>query len=86
MRSHLVALSFSGRVPGAAGGRRARIVAPPVAAGIAIWAGGEMTRRIRKALPGVLLVPDIAGHDRRPEGVARAMERRRAAAVAAPSR
>ena len=27
----------------------------------AIWAGGEMTRRIRKTLPGVLLVSDIGG-------------------------
>jgi hypothetical protein len=31
----------------------------PVA--VAIWAGGEMTRRIRKTLPGVLLVADIGG-------------------------
>jgi hypothetical protein len=28
--------------------------------GVAVWAGGEMTRRVRKALPGVVLVPDIA--------------------------
>ena len=28
---------------------------------IALWAGGEMTRRVRKALPGVMLVPEIAG-------------------------
>ena len=27
---------------------------------IALWAGGEMTRRIRKTLPGVLLVPELA--------------------------
>ena len=42
---------------------------------IAIWAGGEMTRRIRKALPGVLLVPDIAGDDGVVEVVARATQR-----------
>ena len=26
---------------------------------VALWAGGEMTRRLRKSLPGVLLVPDL---------------------------
>ena len=28
---------------------------------VALWAGGEMTRRIRKMLPGVLLLPDLGG-------------------------
>jgi hypothetical protein len=28
---------------------------------IALWAGGEMTRRVRKTLPGVALVPDLSG-------------------------
>ena len=23
------------------------------------WAGGEMTRRVRKTLPGVVLIPDL---------------------------
>jgi hypothetical protein len=27
---------------------------------IALWAGGEMTRRVRKALPGVTLIGDLA--------------------------
>ena len=27
---------------------------------VALWAGGEMTRRVRKTLPGVVLLPDLA--------------------------
>ena len=27
---------------------------------VTIWAGGEMTRRIRKTIPGVVLIPDLA--------------------------
>jgi len=27
---------------------------------ITLWAGGEMTRRVRKTLPGVVLLPDLA--------------------------
>jgi hypothetical protein len=27
---------------------------------VTIWAGGEMTRRVRKTLPGVVLIPDLA--------------------------
>ena len=25
-----------------------------------LWAGGDMTRRVRKTLPGVVLIPDLA--------------------------
>ena len=27
---------------------------------VTLWAGGEMTRRVRKTLPGVVLIPDLA--------------------------
>ena len=27
---------------------------------VTVWAGGEMTRRIRKTLPGTVLIPDLA--------------------------
>lgn len=27
---------------------------------VTLWAGGEMTRRIRRTLPGVVLIPDLA--------------------------
>ena len=31
-----------------------------MAAPAALWAGGEMTRRLRKSLPGVSLLPELA--------------------------
>jgi hypothetical protein len=49
------------RVPGAAGGRWLASLRRQLPPAVAIWAGGEMTRRIRKALPGVLLVSEIGG-------------------------
>ena len=27
---------------------------------VLLWAGGEMTRRVRKTLPGVVLIPELA--------------------------
>ena len=59
-KAHVVALSFSSAFPlrqagdGLAALRR---ILPP---SVALWAGGEMTRRLRKALPDVLLFPDLA--------------------------
>jgi len=56
----VVALSFSAVFPvrqatdGLAALRRQL---PP---SVTLWAGGEMTRRVRRALPGVELVPDLA--------------------------
>jgi len=58
-RAHIVALSFSAAFPlrqatdGLASLRRQL---PPT---IQVWAGGEMTRRVRKTLPGVVLIPDL---------------------------
>lgn len=57
---HILALSFSGAFPlrqaidGLASLRRQL---PPQ---VTIWAGGEMTRRVRKTMPGIVLVPDLA--------------------------
>ncbi|MBA3777254.1 MAG: hypothetical protein H0X11_12590, partial [Betaproteobacteria bacterium] len=34
-----------------------RKVLPPQ---VALWAGGEMTRRVRRTMPGVVLIPDMA--------------------------
>jgi MerR family transcriptional regulator, light-induced transcriptional regulator len=57
---HSLALSFSAAVPvrqatdGLASLRRQ---IPPQ---VTIWAGGEMTRRVRKTMPGVVLVTDLA--------------------------
>jgi MerR family transcriptional regulator, light-induced transcriptional regulator len=57
---HILAVSFSGAFPlrqatdGLASLRRQ---IPPQ---VSIWAGGEMTRRVRKTMPGVVLIPDLA--------------------------
>ena len=75
--AHVIALSFSGAFPVRQAGDGLASLRRQLPAGIAIWAGGEMTRRIRKTLPGVLLVPDIAGTTGSAEGVARPMERAR---------
>ena len=59
-KAHIVALSFSAAFPlrqatdGLASLRR------QLPATIQMWAGGEMTRRVRKTLPGVMLIPDLS--------------------------
>ena len=59
-KAHIVALSFSAAFPvrqatdGLASLRRQL----PTQA--TLWAGGEMTRRVRKTMPGVVLIPDLA--------------------------
>jgi DNA-binding transcriptional MerR regulator len=56
----VVALSFSAAFPvrqASEGLASLRRHLPPA---VALWAGGEMTRRVRKALPGVALIPDLA--------------------------
>jgi len=59
-QAHLVALSFSGAFPvrqASEGLAALRSQLPP---SVTLWAGGEMTRRMRKTLPGVVLIPDLA--------------------------
>jgi methanogenic corrinoid protein MtbC1 len=58
--AHVVALSFSAAFPLRQAGDGLAALRRQLPAKVALWAGGEMTRRIRKALPGVTLVPDIA--------------------------
>jgi methylmalonyl-CoA mutase cobalamin-binding subunit len=57
---HVVALSFSGAFPVRQAGEGLATLRRQLPRGVAVWAGGEMTRRVRKALPGVVLIPDIA--------------------------
>jgi methylmalonyl-CoA mutase cobalamin-binding subunit len=57
----VVALSFSGAFPVRQAGDGLASLRRQLPSAVAIWAGGEMTRRIRKTLPGVLLVADIGG-------------------------
>jgi DNA-binding transcriptional MerR regulator/methylmalonyl-CoA mutase cobalamin-binding subunit len=57
----VVALSFSTAFPvrqASDGLASLRHQLPPA---MALWAGGEMTRRVRRTLPGVTLIPDLGG-------------------------
>jgi len=57
----IVALSFSGAFPARQAAESLARLRRHLPASIALWAGGEMTRRVRKTLPGVLLLPDVGG-------------------------
>lgn len=57
---HILALSFSGAFAlrqATDGLMSLRRQLPPQ---VTLWAGGEMTRRVRKTMPGVVLIPDLA--------------------------
>jgi DNA-binding transcriptional MerR regulator/methylmalonyl-CoA mutase cobalamin-binding subunit len=59
-KADILALSFSAAFPlrqATEGLATLRRELPPQ---ITLWAGGEMTRRIRKTIPGVVLIPDLA--------------------------
>lgn len=57
---HIVALSFSTGYPLRQAGEGLAALRRHIAAPTALWAGGEMTRRLRKSLPGVRLMADLA--------------------------
>ena len=57
---HLVALSFSGAFPVRQAGEGLATLRRQLPSTTTLWAGGEMTRRVRKTLPGVALIPDLA--------------------------
>lgn len=57
----VVGLSFSSAFPVRQAAESLARLRRHLPASVALWAGGEMTRRIRKSLPGVLLVPDLGG-------------------------
>ena len=57
---HILAVSFSGAYPlrqATDGLVNLRRQVPPQ---VTIWAGGDMTRRVRKTMPGIVLIPDLA--------------------------
>ena len=58
-KAHLVALSFSGAFPVRQASDGLATLRRQLPSTVTLWAGGEMTRRVRKTLPGVLLVPDL---------------------------
>jgi DNA-binding transcriptional MerR regulator/methylmalonyl-CoA mutase cobalamin-binding subunit len=55
----VVALSFSTAFPVRQAAESLARLRRHLPASIALWAGGEMTRRVRKTLPGVVLIPDL---------------------------
>ena len=57
---HIVAVSFSSAFPVRQAGEGLAALRRQLPPKIALWAGGEMTRRVRKALPGVNLIGDLA--------------------------
>jgi methanogenic corrinoid protein MtbC1 len=59
-KAHIVALSFSAAFPVRQAGDGLATLRRHLAAPTALWAGGEMTRRLRKSLPAVRLIADLA--------------------------
>jgi DNA-binding transcriptional MerR regulator/methylmalonyl-CoA mutase cobalamin-binding subunit len=60
-KADVVALSFSTAFPvrqASEGLATLRRQLPPA---VALWAGGDMTRRVRRTLAGVVLIPELAG-------------------------
>ena len=57
---HVVALSFSPAFPLRQAGDALALLRRQLPAAVALWAGGEQLRRLRKSLAGVLLLPDLA--------------------------
>jgi DNA-binding transcriptional MerR regulator/methylmalonyl-CoA mutase cobalamin-binding subunit len=60
-QADIVALSFSAAFPVRQATDSLARLRRHLPASIALWAGGDMTRRVRKMLPGVLLLPELAG-------------------------
>jgi DNA-binding transcriptional MerR regulator/methylmalonyl-CoA mutase cobalamin-binding subunit len=56
---HIVALSFSSAFPVRQASEGLAALRRQLPAAVTLWAGGEMTRRVRKTLPGVVLIPDL---------------------------
>jgi len=59
-KAHILALSFSDSFPVRQAVDGLAVLRRQIPPQVTIWAGGEMTRRIRKTIPGVVLVPDLA--------------------------
>jgi DNA-binding transcriptional MerR regulator/methylmalonyl-CoA mutase cobalamin-binding subunit len=56
----LVALSFSSAFPVRQATDGLVTLRRQLPDTVTLWAGGEMTRRVRKTMPGVVLIPDLA--------------------------
>jgi DNA-binding transcriptional MerR regulator/methylmalonyl-CoA mutase cobalamin-binding subunit len=58
-KAHIVALSFSAAFPLRQATDGLGTLRRELPAHVTLWAGGEMTGRVRKTLPGVVLLPDL---------------------------
>ena len=58
-KANVVALSFSEAFPLRQAGDGLAALRRQLPSTVALWAGGEMTRRVRKSLPGVVLMPEL---------------------------
>lgn len=59
-KAHIVALSFSAAFPLRQATDGLSTLRRELPQHVTLWAGGEMTRRVRKTLPGIVLIPDLA--------------------------
>jgi DNA-binding transcriptional MerR regulator/methylmalonyl-CoA mutase cobalamin-binding subunit len=59
-KAHIVALSFSAAFQLRQATDALLTLRRQLPAHVTLWAGGEMTARVRKTLPGVVLIPDLA--------------------------
>jgi DNA-binding transcriptional MerR regulator/methylmalonyl-CoA mutase cobalamin-binding subunit len=57
---HIVALSFSAAFPLRQATDGLATLRQALPGDVSLWAGGEMTRRVRKTMAGVVLIPDLA--------------------------
>jgi DNA-binding transcriptional MerR regulator/methylmalonyl-CoA mutase cobalamin-binding subunit len=59
-KAHILALSFSGAFPLRQATEGLATLRRQLPSSVTLWAGGELTRRVRKTIPGVVLIPDLA--------------------------
>ena len=57
---HIVSLSFSAAFPVRQATDGLAMLRRQLPAQVTLWAGGEMTRRVRKSMSGTVLIPDLA--------------------------
>jgi DNA-binding transcriptional MerR regulator/methylmalonyl-CoA mutase cobalamin-binding subunit len=57
---HIAALSFSSAFPLRQATDGLLTLRRQLPSQVSLWAGGEMTRRVRKTMPGIVLIPDLA--------------------------
>ena len=58
-KAHIVALSFSAAFPVRQATDGLTTLRRQLPAHVSLWAGGEMTRRVRKTMTGTVLIPDL---------------------------